>query len=289
MLLDKAYDQAVVKRRLFQIHAMAGLWHDFEPRAGQGLLEEIARLDARLVLVAEHDQRRHVESRNALLMRIERRPLRLHTAHRVGDAERRAGAELSDEVPVFRRILFLEAVARRGGRVMLGEHAHTFIEGELGEHLHAGGELAGLHVGAAADAGQRDRAHARWMPERELQGRGRTHRDADDMRILETEPVEHRADIARGDVLRIRGDRRRYVGGRIAALAIGDTAPRVLPRRDLQIEGAAGAGELVDKDDRRRALGAAALGIKLHAVGCAYLSHDCLNKGWCERSRRHRR
>ncbi len=76
------------------------------------------------------------------------------------------------------------------------------------------------------------------------------HRDADDMRLRDVEPVEHRPDIVARPFLRILPPILGNIGGRIAARVERDAA--IAPREIAQLGLIAAIipGKLMDEDDR---------------------------------------
>ena len=76
------------------------------------------------------------------------------------------------------------------------------------------------------------------------------HRDADDMRLGNAEPVEHGADVVAGAILRIALRVLRHIRGRITAGVVGDAAVTAREIADLRLEAATVVGKLVDKDNR---------------------------------------
>src|SRR6185312_6375066 len=94
---DEVLDKPIDALGFFEVHPMAGVRQDFEPRAGQGLGQEPAGLGAALIVAAEHDKRRDRHRRDALFMRIKRRAALLHAAHRVGEALDRETLDLTQE------------------------------------------------------------------------------------------------------------------------------------------------------------------------------------------------
>ncbi len=122
--------------------------------------------------------------------------------------------------------------------------------------------LAGL--GAIAAAGDDQRQRAVGIGKAEMQGRKPAHRDADDMRLVDLERVEHGADVVPGAVLRIARRVLRHVRGRIAARVVGDAAIAPPEIAHLAFVAAIVVGEFVDEDDRRPRPGL--LVIEAHAV-----------------------
>ena len=113
------------------------------------------------------------------------------------------------------------------------------------------GKLAAL-VGrrAIAAAGHHQRAGALGVGKAEMQRGEAAHRQADDVRLVDLERVEHRADVVACALLRIALAVLGHVGWRIAARVIGDAAIALAEIPHLQFVRAPVAGEFVDEDDR---------------------------------------
>ncbi len=97
-----------------------------------------------------------------------------------------------------------------------------------------------------------------------MQGGEPAHRDADDMRLVDLERVEHGADVVPGAVLRIARRVFRHVRGRVAAGVVGDAAIAPPEIAQLAFVAAIVVGEFVNEDDRRPRPGL--LVIEAHAV-----------------------
>src|SRR5581483_6986675 len=123
---------------------------------------------------------------------------------------------------------------------------------------------APVGVGAVATSADNQRARAFWIAHPEVQRRKSAHRDADDMRLVDPEPVEHGADIVAGARLGVLRDVLGNVGGRVAARVVGDASVASAEVADLRLVTAMVAGKLVDEDDRHPLAGL--LVVELHAV-----------------------
>src|SRR5262249_11383259 len=115
-----------------------------------------------------------------------------------------------------------------------------------------GGELrAPVRGGAVAAARHYQGTSAFWIGEAEMQRRKAAHRQADDMRLVDAEAVEHRKDVVAGAVLRIALRLRRHVGGRVTAGVVGNAAVAPAEMAQLRLPRAVVAGELMYEHDRR--------------------------------------
>ena len=81
---QKIADHGVEQIGLLQVHDVAGLRKHDQAGGGKRVFEEQARLDAALVLVADHDQRRGREFADAVFEIVERRPRALKAARGIG-------------------------------------------------------------------------------------------------------------------------------------------------------------------------------------------------------------
>src|SRR4051794_32174519 len=100
-----------------------------------------------------------------------------------------------------------------------------------------------------------------------MQGGKAAHRKTDDVRLVDLERIEHRADIVARPILRIFFAVLRHVGGRIAARVDGDAAIVARKVTHLLLPGTIVSRKLMDEDDRDPSSGL--LVVKLHAiVGC---------------------
>ena len=146
------------------------------------------------------------------------------------------------------RVLVLKLHPRRAARIGLGGdlHAGVFDQGRrLSRFVVELLALAGL--GAIAAAGDDERCRATGVRQAEMQCRETAHRNANDMRLGDREPVEHGADIVAGAVLRIAAGILGHIGGWIAAGIVRDAA--IAPRKvaDLRFEAAVIVGKLWTK------------------------------------------
>src|SRR5207302_2183684 len=143
------------------------------------------RLEARSVLVARDDERRHADALHGLRQLVERGPLHLHAAHGERLAARRMLGELLREFRPAARILVLELHARRAEGVFARRFGPVRLE-RGGGRFALGTELVLLvRLGAVAAAGDDERARALRVRNAYMQRREAAHREADDVRALE--------------------------------------------------------------------------------------------------------
>ncbi len=160
--------------------------------------------------------------------------------------------ELVGELLPAARVLAVKADAGRVDAVGLGEAGHALrLErgGGRGRVLLEALALGRVGGGAVAAAAQHQRQRAVGIGQAEMQRGVASHGDADDMRLVEAERVEHGADIVARARLRIALQPRRHVRGRVSPRVVGDGA--VAPREiaQLRLVAAVIAGEFMDADD----------------------------------------
>lgn len=113
--------------------------------------------------------------------------------------------------------------------------------------------LAGL--GAVAAAGDNERQRAFGVGEAEMQSREPAHRNANDMRLHDFEPVEQAANVLARPLLRVSfltlGNVRRWV----TASVVGDAAVAPREKAQLRLVAVEVAGEFMDEHDRRASTG----------------------------------
>ena len=108
-------------------------------------------------------------------------------------------------------------------------------------------------------------------------GREAAHGQADDVRLVDLQGIEHGADVVAGARLRIALDLGGHVGGRIAARIVGDGAVAPAEMAKLRLPGADVAGEFVHEYDRNP--GADLLVEQLHAVVGGEMGHGGILAG----------
>src|SRR5712691_3791983 len=121
---DEREAQAVELGRFLLVHRVAGLWKHDEARIGQHAPEKFARPAAARVLVSHDDERAHAQRREPLLVRVERRPACLHSAHRIGVANRRHPGKLLERAAELGRVFLQQPDAVGVAAHLLGERPH---------------------------------------------------------------------------------------------------------------------------------------------------------------------
>ena len=102
------------------------------------------------------------------------------------------------------RIFVLELNACRSQRIAFGGFGHAHLLKLLGRGFRLGGELrAFVRCRAIAAAGDYQRPRAIGISEAEVQCRKSTHGQANDVRLVDLEGIEHRANVIAGAFLRI--------------------------------------------------------------------------------------
>ena len=124
---------------------------------------------------------------------------------------------------------------------------------------------------AVTASGDHQRSRAIAVVQAEVQRREPAHRDADHVRLVDPESVEHGADVVAGARLRIVRDLGGNVGGRIAARVVGDASVAPREMAHLRLVAAMVAGELVDEDDRQALAGLFV--VELHAIVSGHVRH----------------
>ena len=135
---------------------------------GDVALHEEARLQARLVLVAHHNEGGDLEPSQLRFKFKDGFPLHLHPAHREGRALRRVLAQVGQELRPAARVLLGEAAAGRERGEMVGGRARALLEEEPGRALRVLEEGLAPHRAAAARADDEARRHGR-MRDAEVQ------------------------------------------------------------------------------------------------------------------------
>src|ERR1700722_11619160 len=129
--------------------------------------------------------------------------------------------------------------------------------------------LAGLS--AVTAAGDNERQRASGIGESEMQNREAAHRDADNMRLVDFECVEHAANVVARPLLRVALDIRGNIRRRVAARIVEDAAVALREIPHLRLEAAEVASEFMHEHNRRA--GAGFLVIKSDAVVGGRLRH----------------
>ena len=196
-----------------------------------GALDEHAGQQAGPILVAGDDEHRHRKLRELVLQIEDRRALALHAELRIGRALGRMLGQHRLELGKPARVLVLELHARGAIGIGLGERGHALLLELAGDDDGLGAEFFALAaLGAVAGARNQQRARAVGVGEAEMQGGKPAHGQPDDVRLVDLQAVEDRADVVAGARLRVARHAVRHVGGRPAARIEGDAA--VAPRED---------------------------------------------------------
>src|SRR3979411_2076337 len=95
-LVEEILQQPVEERRLLEIDAVSAARKDREPGARNAALHEEVRLQADLLLVAQHEERRRVDARHLGGQVVERRTASLHAEHGIRRSECGMLGELAD-------------------------------------------------------------------------------------------------------------------------------------------------------------------------------------------------
>ncbi len=115
-------------------------------------------------------------------------------------------------------------------------------------------------------------ASALGIAEPEMQAGEAAHGEADDVRLVDLERIEHGADVVARPVLRIEFDLARHVRGRIAAGIVRDAPIGAAELAELRLPGAHVAGKFVHEDDRRARPGL--LIVQLDLIVRRQMRHD---------------
>src|SRR4029077_11615981 len=133
----------------------------------------------------------------------QRRTPGLDAALSIGRAARRMLAQLAEELGIAARVLVQQLDAGRAGAVGLADLSHpAAFDLRCGARNLLGKLLALVGLGAIAAARDDQRGGAVGIVEAEMQDGKAADRDPDHMRLLDLEPVEHRADVVPRPLLR---------------------------------------------------------------------------------------
>jgi hypothetical protein len=218
-----------------------------------------------IVLVADHDQRRHLHLLEPVFEIVERRSARLYAAHGVGRAAIGMGSEAIGELLPAMRVLVLELNPTCAQRIDLREFPGALLLEIVRDFQgDAAKILLVLLLAAIAGTGDRERVRALRRAQPEMHGAKAPHREPDDVGLVDPEPVEHGNGIGGGQRLRIGVDARGHIRRRIAARGIGDAAMAAAEIANLRFPARVVAAEFMDEEDRRACTGL--FHIELHAV-----------------------
>ena len=186
--------------------------------------------------------------------------------------------ELVGEFAPTARVLVLQLHPRRPQRIGFGRLGHVLLLEPSGAGLRLRGELRPrARARAIAAAGDDERAGALGIGEAEMGGREAAHGQADDVRLVDLQGIEHGADVVAGTRLGIALDLGGHVGGRIAARIVGDGAVTPAEMAKLRLPGSDVAGEFVHEYDRNPS--ADLLVEQLHAVVGDEMGHGGILAG----------
>ena len=242
-------------------------------------LEKHAAVEAPVVFVADQNQQRYRKSLQIYFHVPQRRALGLQIQHRQRVALRGMFGQHLDELGIAARVFVLLGLARRAvgivrrrsGEILDLEHLAGFAR--RGAHL-----LDDLRVGARAiaAAGGCYRDAALRIMDADMQRGRRAHRMPHHVRSLDFERIHQRDYIVARDILTVLRAIFRHVGGRIAALAVGDAAVCARKEPHLRLPGAPIAGIFMHEDDGRAL--ARLLVIQSSAIARGYMRHLVLRK-----------
>jgi hypothetical protein len=240
---------------------MPGARQHRQARARHHALDQQRRLEAQLVLVAAHDQQRHVDGGHRVGEVVQRRAASLIALHREGRAGVGVRSQLPRELGEAARVL-AQVLQPRGAVAVGGHQLRHAVAPDRRRALHA------LALPRAVDRGVRARAHAHQRERQrarrggvarvlhaEVQRREGAHRAADHVRLAQLQRVEHRDDVVALALLLVVLRALRHVARRIAARVVGDAAVRACEVAQLRLPAAMVAGELVHEHERRAAAG----------------------------------
>src|SRR5713226_3315913 len=196
---DEFGQQRIERRRLLEIEGVAGFRKDRKPASWNRLLQEDAGLQAVIILVADYHQRRHVNLLESVFEIVERRPARLYAAHGIGRPAIGMGGEAIGEFLPTARVLVLELHAARAERIHLREFLGALLFEIIGNlQRDAAKILLEFLLAAIAGAGDRERQRALGCAQTNMHGAEAAHREPDDVRLVDLEPVEHGHGIVGG-------------------------------------------------------------------------------------------
>src|SRR5438270_208947 len=202
-------------------------------------------------IAAEHEERGNRHFLQALAQVVERGPAALHAEQRIRGAERRMLGELREVFGEGALILELELHALRTDAVRGDELRHAFAPDALGVGARILLELLVMRrVRAIRAARHRDGECAIGIVHAEMQRGEGAHREADDMRPLDLQTIEHAADVVARTLLGIAVPVFRHFGGRIAPRVVPDAAIQACEVAHLRLPAAQVAAEFMHEDER---------------------------------------
>src|SRR5215471_6393647 len=245
-------DQLVEKIRLLEIHDVTGLRQDHQSRSDECVFQEKTRFDTSLVFVTDDDQRRHLQLPDVPLEIVKRRARALKSARHVRRALRIMFGELAGEFGKAERILDLECDATGAPTVGLRYDGRAFLFELSGEVPRALVKIFGVPALASRTCtGENERLHAPWMIERNLQRGIAPHGQADEVRAVDLQVIEHGDRVSHDVHVGVSRWVARHVGRSVAARRVGDAAIAPAELAQLRFPAAMVAGELVYEQNRR--------------------------------------
>ena len=230
---------------------MAGVRDDEERGRADLPLHEDPGLQARLVLVARDDQRRHLEPREPILEVEDRRAEHLHPPHRQGVPLGRLGGEPVAELLPPSGILPEKLNARRPARVGLRDLLHPLRFQPPSQVRRVLLELVPVGAAPIAAPRHRERQRAIRIAEPEVERGVAAHGEPADVGLRDLQVIQESPDVFHGLLL---GEGRGIVGNvrrRVSARVERDRAVAPAEEVDLGAPAEGLAGELVDEDERR--------------------------------------
>ena len=232
-------------------------------RAGNRVGHEAVDLHARLVVLADDQERRHRQLAQPRRQRVDAGSLGQDLPARVRKAARPVGHETGADEPLGRRPLRDVPGEQRIRQRRVGEGLEAVALQRIGEGVDRRGPVGRL-VGARAGVGDDQRGHHLRMGEREVERDVPAHREAAHRGTADLQMLEQRAEVGDGDRLGVGGRVVRSLGDPVTAHVIGHDAPRARQRLHLRIPHAEPAGEAVREHERRPVAGD--LVVERHAV-----------------------
>ncbi len=218
---------------------------------------------ARIIVLADDQERRHTEGAELRRERVDRGPLREHLARGVRDPVRAVGHETGADETLRRRAPHDVAAEERVRARHVRERLHAVALRRLSEGAGVGDPRRRL-VRAGARIGDDQGAHPIRVPQREVERDVAAHRKPADGGATDLQEIEQRGEVRDGDRLRVPRRIARRVRDAVSTNVIRDHAETAGQRLDLEVPAADPAREAVDEHERRTA--ARHLVVQRHAV-----------------------
>src|SRR5262249_25954137 len=192
---DEIADKAVELVRILDVDGVAAVRHHRKRGSRDVLLHQQGGLQAGPVLVARQHQCRGGHRLHLVDEIVERGALALYAELGVGGADGGMLSEALLELRKAARVFVFKLHPGRAVGVFLREGGHAFgaQSGDNAFNFFVEFVLLAL-LRAIAAARNRERQGAMRVPETEMQGREPTHGQADDMRLVDPQMVQHRGD-----------------------------------------------------------------------------------------------